>query len=78
MGLDFNYFLYTSPKQEVRDNHEDLLIEVYHKNLTETLVRAQYASKIPTIDVVKREILNYKFYGECEGQIFRCNNNSFA
>lgn len=64
MGLDFNQFLYTSPNQEVRDKYEDLLIETYHNSMTETLKLANYTTKIPTLETIKTEIQNFKFFGK--------------
>lgn len=65
MGIDFNYFFYSSPLQEVRDKHEDLLIECYHKLLSETLIALDYERcKVPTLEDVKDDVKAYQMYGE--------------
>lgn len=63
MGIDFNYFFNSSPKQEVRDKYEDILIESYHTSLAQMLKKLNY-SPIPTLNDVKNEIKSHQFYGE--------------
>lgn len=64
MGADYNYFYYSSPTQEVRDNYEDELVELYHKSMEEILIKLKYRSKVPTLNDVKRNIKNYDLFGE--------------
>lgn len=66
MGVDLNFFFYSSPSQEVRDDYEDALIESYQKYLAETLTRLQYKSKIPTLSDVKKSFIDFSFYGKFE------------
>lgn len=63
MGFDFNQFLYTSPTQEVRDNHEESLIIAYHMSLSETLKKSSFNSDIPSLEDVKAEVKNLKLFG---------------
>lgn len=63
MGIDLNYFLYSSPKQEVRDNNEDYLIESYHTSLSEVLLKLKY-SKVPSLRDIKQNIRDFQFYGK--------------
>lgn len=72
LGIDFNYFLYSSPTQEVRDSNEELLIETYYKSFANTLRQKNFdESRIPTMQDVKNEIKAYEFYGEVS---FKCFN----
>jgi hypothetical protein len=63
LGIDYNYFFYTSPSQVVRDQFDVQLFEVYYSSFSETLRRCNF-SKVPTKTEVKNEIRKYEFYGE--------------
>jgi hypothetical protein len=63
LGIDFNYFLYTSPSVEVRGSCEDEFLETYYEALAGNLKKLDY-QKIPTFDEVRAEIKRYEFYGE--------------
>jgi hypothetical protein len=63
LGIDFNYFLYTSPSVEVRSSCEEEFLKTYYGALAGNLKKFDYP-KIPTFDDVKAEIKRYEFYGE--------------
>jgi hypothetical protein len=63
LGIDYNYFFYTSPSQDVRDKFDEKLFEDYYSSFSETLKHCNY-SKVPTKTEVKNEIRKYEFYGE--------------
>lgn len=61
-GLDINYFLCTSPTNEVREKKVDALIETYYNHFSKTLKnlsKQQY-----TIEDIKKEIRSREFYGK--------------
>lgn len=60
-GLDVNYFLSTSPSNDVREKKVDQLMEIYYDNFAKTLKNGsnlQYS-----LDAVKKEIRSREFYG---------------
>ncbi|KAJ6649395.1 hypothetical protein Bhyg_04629 [Pseudolycoriella hygida] len=60
-GVDVNYFLSTSPSNEVRENKDDDLIEIYYDNFSrilKKLSKQQYS-----FDTIKKEIQSREFYG---------------
>jgi hypothetical protein len=63
LGIDYNYFFYGSPSQDVRDRYEEELFEAYYSAFSETLKRCNH-SKIPRRTEVRNEIRKYEFYGE--------------
>lgn len=61
-GLDLNYFINTSPHNDVRENHIDELLHTYYGSFASAL-DALAVKKIPTIDDVRREIKRCEYYG---------------
>lgn len=65
VAIDLNYFLYTSPENEVRENHWDEMIDVYCSSLFDTLRAHNYPdSKMPTFTDIQEELKLYEFYGK--------------
>ncbi|XP_037806442.1 uncharacterized protein LOC119600347 [Lucilia sericata] len=62
-GIDWNYLLFTSWQADVFQNHLDDLIMVYHESLSDILHKLNYQQRIPTVDDVKKEIINKGFHG---------------
>ncbi|XP_023308480.2 uncharacterized protein LOC111690259 [Lucilia cuprina] len=62
-GIDWNYLIFTSWQPDVFQNHLDDLIMVYHESLSDILHKLNYQQRIPTVDDVKREIINKGFHG---------------
>lgn len=46
---DLLYFIFSSPKQEIRLKYFDYLIKYYHDNLTENLALLNYTKPLPTL-----------------------------
>lgn len=63
MGIDWHYFMVTSPTIEVRENHTADLLQTYYDSLQQTLKTEKFdESKIPTFDQVSDEMRRFKFY----------------
>ncbi|XP_037031965.1 uncharacterized protein LOC119071237 [Bradysia coprophila] len=60
-GLDINYFLSTSPTNEVREKKVDVLIEVYYNNFSKIL--KNLSNQQYSLEAVKKEIRSREFYG---------------
>ncbi len=60
-GLDINYFISTSPTNDIRQNKIDMLIETYYNHFSKTL--KNLSDKQYSLDVVKKEIQSREFYG---------------
>ena len=56
LGIDLNYFIYSSWHKDVFINHKDELIAGYHQVLSETLAKLNYDQKIPSLQDVHDEI----------------------
>lgn len=62
LGIDYNYFMNTSPTMEVRENHYEELMNFYYKIFSETLQRLNYKN-IPSFEDVKKEIVGSYSFG---------------
>lgn len=62
-GIDLNWFMFSSWPTEIFKNHRDRLMDVYQSVLQEVLQKLDYDQRIPTIDDVKREIINKGYHG---------------
>lgn len=60
-GIDLNYFIYTSPANELRVEKYNELINIYYDQLTLTLdaMRSKY---IPKIEDIHREMRRCQYY----------------
>lgn len=63
-GIDWNYLIFTSWQPDVFETHFDDLIMVYHESLSDILHKLNYQQRIPTVDDVKKEIINKGFHGK--------------
>lgn len=61
-GMDLNYFINTSPNNEIRQNQSDQLIQMYYNEFASTLAHLNLL-KIPTLEDLYREISRCEFYG---------------
>lgn len=62
-GIDWNYLVFSSWQPDVFKTHLDDLILVYHESLCDILHKLNYQQRIPTVDDVKKEIINKGFHG---------------
>jgi len=62
-ALDLQYFMYTSPSQEVRFEHMDDLLETYHKELRKTLKMLGCSDVEFTIEHLKKEFEDRAIFG---------------
>ncbi|XP_069676289.1 uncharacterized protein [Periplaneta americana] len=62
-ALDLQYFVYSSPSEDVRSQHTDHLLQVYHKELSDTLKILQCDRPEFTVDVLKKEFDDRSFFG---------------
>lgn len=62
--LDLLYFMCTSLADDLRANQQDELIQFYHQNLEEFLVRLKYKGNIPTLYDLQQQCLKKYFYGK--------------
>lgn len=63
-GLDINYFLSTSPTNEVREKKVDVLIETYYDNFSKILKNSSDTHY--GFEALKKEIRSREFYGIIE------------
>lgn len=56
-ALDLLYFLYSSPSDEVRSNHEEALLEEYHGELVRTLTALGLSAHAPSLEALKEDLL---------------------
>jgi hypothetical protein len=62
-ALDLLYFMYTSPREDVRSEYTDHLLEEYHKELQDTLMVLGCEHHQFTIEQLKEEFDDKSFYG---------------
>lgn len=62
-GIDLNWFMFSSWPIDVFKNHRDHLIDVYQNVLQDLLQKLDYDQRIPTVEDVKREIVNKGYHG---------------
>ncbi|KAJ9583827.1 hypothetical protein L9F63_021830 [Diploptera punctata] len=62
-ALDLQYFIYTSPNEDVRSQKTDYLIEVYHKELCEYLKMMGQHDKLISLEELKKEFEEKYFFG---------------
>lgn len=61
--LDLQYFMYTSPNQEVRFEHMDDLLETYHTELRKTLKMLGCSDVEFTIEHLKKDFEDRAYFG---------------
>lgn len=61
-GIDVNYFLNTSPQNEVREFDRDDIINDYYRNFSHTLSDLN-VKNIPSKAMLDKELNAYDFYG---------------
>lgn len=62
-AIDLNYFICTSPQQDIEKKHLGRLIGYYHEKLVENLNKFGYPKdKIPTYDEIYDEYKRKHFY----------------
>ena len=59
--MDLLYFLYTSPREELLDQH-DALIEVYHRALEAALLKLGLGHKSPSLENLYQQLHKRGFY----------------
>lgn len=62
-ALDLQYFIYTSPNENVRSQKTEYLIEVYHKELCDNLENLNQSDKMITLEELKKEFEEKAFFG---------------
>lgn len=62
-ALDLQYFVYTSPSEDIRSNYTELLLEEYHKELQDTLKILHCEHHEFTIDQLKEEFEEKSLFG---------------
>ncbi|XP_055904970.1 uncharacterized protein LOC129940607 [Eupeodes corollae] len=62
-GIDLNFFMFTSWPTDIFTNHRNQLLAVYQNVLSDILQRLNYDQRIPTIEDIKKEIVNKGFHG---------------
>lgn len=65
-GLDLNYFINTSPCNEIRENQIDDILHVYHDNFS-VILKSLGVKHIPTMNDVRNEIERCEYYGLMAG-----------
>ncbi|XP_055588037.1 uncharacterized protein LOC129740403 [Uranotaenia lowii] len=61
-GIDLNYSLMNCPTFEVREFQKDALLEVYYRQLVDSLKKLNYSS-IPTVKDVQKEYKRMEYFG---------------
>ncbi|XP_076643846.1 uncharacterized protein LOC143354036 [Halictus rubicundus] len=62
-AIDLQYFLHTSPSEEVYENHKDGLIVEYLHTLTSTMKQLNCKTPPPTMDDIQRCMKERRIYG---------------
>ncbi|CAG2055220.1 unnamed protein product [Timema podura] len=62
-ALDLQYFLTTSPNDEVREKKVDQLLEEYHRALTDNLLLLGMSSDLYSLETLKKEFNDCSFFG---------------
>ncbi|XP_037950329.1 uncharacterized protein LOC119686246 [Teleopsis dalmanni] len=62
-GIDWNWFIFSSWKVVVLKNNFTKLLEHYHTTLADLLHKLNYQLRIPTLDDVRKEIVNKGYHG---------------
>lgn len=62
-AIDLHYFFNTSLQETLRENYLNELIEFYHGQLANYLMRLNYLGHIPTLDEFQKQFLEKSFYG---------------
>jgi hypothetical protein len=57
-AYDIFYFLLTSIENGVKVKHFDSLIEFYHQELSEGLIKLNYAGHVPTLDEIHLDLMD--------------------
>jgi hypothetical protein len=60
-AIDLQYFLHTSPSQDLLDKHE-VLVEEYYKYLSETLSALGYQGHRPPLNQIKEQLQSRGMY----------------
>lgn len=61
-GLDLNYFINTSPHNEIRENQIDEILHVYYDNFS-AILKTLGAKHIPSMHDVRNEVERCEYYG---------------
>lgn len=61
-GLDLNYFINTSPHNDIRENQIEEILHVYYDQFSSTL-KAMGVTYIPSMYDVRNEIKRCEYYG---------------
>lgn len=69
-GLDLNYFINTSPSNEIRENQIDDILHVYYDNFSAVL-KSLGAKHIPSMSDVRIEIERCEYYGLMAGRLWK-------
>lgn len=69
---DLMYFLLTSVQDDIKTAHFDELIAFYHKELVKSLNELNYSKDIPTLDVMKQDLLEKRGFSKnfCDKNYF--------
>lgn len=62
-GIDLNFIIYSSARDDVLENSVDELISHYHKILSETLEKLKFANEIPSLEQIRDEFISKKDHG---------------
>lgn len=62
-ALDLQYYLNTSPREEVLIYHKNLLIEEYQKTLSSTMKKIGCETCAPSLEHLKKILLEREFLG---------------
>ncbi|XP_068081478.1 uncharacterized protein [Anabrus simplex] len=62
-ALDLHYFLYSSASEEVRINHIDSLLQIYHASFTETLSILDCSKYSISLEQLRKIFKDYSFLG---------------
>lgn len=61
-GLDLNYFINTSPRNEIRESQIDDILHVYYDNFS-AILKALGSKHVPSMNDVRNEIDRCEYYG---------------
>lgn len=61
-GIDLNYFINTSPHNEIRESQIDEILHVYYENFS-AILKSLGVKHIPSMNDVRNEIERCEYYG---------------
>lgn len=62
--IDLHYFFNNSLQESLRPNSFNELLELYHGHLVNSLERLGYKQHIPTLEELKAQYIDKRFYSE--------------